>query len=203
LTDKQAIVILLFIKRKFLSFINMRSEAKIVKLCKILPIKRLLNTQLMLLLIGLTAACAGGFSLSYTGTPARPENRFDLQSLSTQETKWQSKDITIYYTPVLGDNMLNISGWVERGNTIRHYPVINLLYVYAHFLTPEGTIIDTKLLWAAGTRVNEIVVKWTFQKQWPLPADATGIGFSYRGGVSESGSENGNTQIGWEVWQRP
>ncbi len=100
-----------------------------------------------------------------------------------------------------GDTV-HISGTVERLNTIKNFPIINSLRVAVHFIADDGTIVDSKQLWSAGTNADDRFVRWTFSKQYPLPPAASAIGFSYRGTVSQGGGESGG-QDGWQVWQRP
>jgi len=125
-----------------------------------------------------------------------------LAAIDGQSSLWQAKDIAIHYAATSADDTLQISGTVERLNTIKNFPTINYLRVAVHFITDDGTIVDSKQLWSAGTNANDRFVRWTFAKQYSLPAGASAIGFSYRGAVSQGGGESGG-QDGWEVWQRP
>ena len=157
---------------------------------------------LPLVLLWVAVMGCAGLNAPYEGTPARPENRFMLAAIDGKSSLWQAKDIAIHYVAASKGDTVHISGTVERLNTIKNFPTINYLRVAVHFIADDGTIVDSKQLWSAGTNADDTFVRWTFDKQYPLPAGASAIGFSYRGAVSEGGGESGG-QDGWEVWQRP
>ena len=158
--------------------------------------------RLPLVLLWVAVMGCAGLKAPYEGAPARPENRFMLAAIDGKSSLWQAKDIAIYYVAASAGDTVHISGTVERLNTIKNFPTINYLRVAVHFITDDGTIIDSKQLWSAGTNANDRFVRWTFSKEYPLPPGASAIGFSYRGAVSEGGGESGG-QDGWQVWQRP
>ena len=158
--------------------------------------------RLPLVLLWVAVMGCAGLNAPYEGTPARPENRFMLATIDGKSSLWQAKDIAIHYVAASKGDTVHISGTVERLNTIKNFPTINYLRVAVHFIADDGTIVDSKQLWSAGTNADDTFVRWTFDKQYPLPAGASAIGFSYRGAVSEGGGESGG-QGGWEVWQRP
>jgi hypothetical protein len=124
--------------------------------------------------------CAG-LKAPYEGAPARPENRFMLATIDGKSSLWQAKDIAIHYVAASAGETVHISGTVERLNTIKNFPTINYLRVAVHFIADDGTIVDSKQLWSAGTNADDTFVRWTFSKQYPLPPGASAIGFSYRG----------------------
>ena len=157
---------------------------------------------LPLVLLWVAVMGCAGLNAPYEGTPARPENRFMLAAIDGQSSLWQAKDIAIHYVAASAGDTVQISGTVERLNTIKNFPTINYLRVAVHFIADDGTIVDSKQLWSAGTNADDTFVRWTFSKEYPLPPGASAIGFSYRGAVSEGGGESGG-QDGWEVWQRP
>lgn len=160
-----------------------------------------LSFQRIVLGCFLLVGCAGVFQ-GYEGTPARPDNRLALAAMSDKAAVWQAKDLAIHYTAKVASGELRISGSVERMNTIKHFTGINYLRINIHFLTNEGIIIASKLLWSSGTGVDATIIPWTFDQQFPLPPGAEAIGFSYRGAFSEGTGESSG-QIGWEVWQGP
>lgn len=150
-------------------------------------------------------ACAGAAAPPYVGKTARPENRFPLASLSEGETTWPAKDLNIYYNAVLAGNVLDTSGFIAFKPNLAKFPLVTYFRVYFHFLDADGRIIDTQLLWAAGTRTEVRFVRWTFQRQWPVPPNAVAMGFSYQGGAAEAGGDSkfGTAKTGWEVQQQP
>ena len=158
--------------------------------------------RLPLVLLWVAVMGCAGLNAPYKGTPARPENRFSLAAIDGQSSLWQAKDIAIHYVVSGAGKTVHISGTVERLNTIKNFSTINYLRVAVHFIADDGTIVDSKQIWSAGTNANDRFVRWTFAKQYPLPPGASAIGFSYRGAVSEGGGESGG-QDGWRVWQRP
>ena len=163
------------------------------------PLRWLLLSLLCAVIIG----CAG-LETSYEGTPAHPDNRYPLATREGGPAAWQAKDMALHYESFVKNGALEIKGTVERLNTIKNFSVINYFRVSIHFLDGEGVILGSHLLWSAGSRVDETFVRWTFEKQFPLPAGATAVGFSYRGGFSDGGGgDSGSAQTGWEVWARP
>ena len=158
--------------------------------------------RLLLVLLWVAVIGCAGLKAPYEGASARPENRFLLATIDGKSSLWQAKDIAIYYVAASAGDKVQINGTVERLNTIKNFPTINYLRVAVHFIADDGTIVDSKQLWSAGTNANDRFVRWTFSKEYPLPPGASAIGFSYRGAVSEGGGESGG-QDGWQVWQRP
>ena len=150
------------------------------------------------------AACATA-SAPHIGKTARPENRVPLSELPRTESTWAAKDLKLHYLADRAGDNLQISGFVEFNSNLAKYPVINTFRVYLHYLDAEGLVMDSKLLWATGVNSESRFVRWTFERQWPVPPSATAVGFSYRGGASEAGGKNkfGSTQTGWEVYQSP
>lgn len=158
---------------------------------------------LPLMLLCVVIGCAG-LQTSYEGTPARPDNRYPLASADGGPAAWQAKDMELDYESFVNNGVLEIKGTVERLNTIKNFSVVNYFRVSMHFLDGEGVILGSHLLWSAGSRVDAKLVRWTFDRQFPLPAGAAAIGFSFRGGFSDGGSgDSGSAQTGWEVWARP
>ena len=156
----------------------------------------------MLLSLSLLA-CVGKASAPHIGQTARPDNRIPVVSLPAGESTWAAKDLKVHYRAATAGDSLNISGFVEFGSNLAKYPVINRFRVHLHFLDAEGGVIDTKLLWATGINQDTRFVRWTFERQWPLPPDTDVLGFSYRGGASEAGGKGQQTNTGWEVYQAP
>jgi hypothetical protein len=157
----------------------------------------------LLLLCAVIIGCAG-LQTSYEGTPASPDNRYPLATREGGPAAWQAKDMALYYESFVKNGALEIKGTVERLNTIKNFSVINYFRVSVYFLNADGIILGNHLLWSAGSRVDETFVRWTFEKQFPLPEGATAVGFSYRGGFSDGGGgDSGSAQTGWEVWARP
>jgi len=146
--------------------------------------------------------CAGLLQ-GYEGTAARPDNRVPLAALSDKAAVWQGKDVALHYTAAVKVGKLHISGSVERLNTIKHFSAVNHFRTQIHFLTSDGIILSSKLLWSAGPGIDSTLMRWTFDRTYPLPAGAAAIGFSYRGAFSEGGDENSGGQIDWEVWEKP
>jgi hypothetical protein len=157
----------------------------------------------VLLLCAAVIGCAG-LKTSYEGTPARPYNRQPVATTDGGPVLWQAKDMALQYESFLNNGVFEIKGTVERLNTIKHFSAVEYFRVSMHFLNSEGIILGSHLLWSAGNRVEEKLVRWTFEKKFPLPVGATAVGFSYRGGFSDGGfSDSGSSSSGWEVWARP
>jgi len=148
------------------------------------------------------SGCAGLLK-GYEGTMARPDNRVPLADLSDKAAVWQGKDVALHYTAAVKAGELHISGSIERLNTIKHFSAVNYFRIYIHFLTTDGVILDSKLLWSAGPGIDSTLMRWTFDRSYPLPAGAAAFGFSYRGAFSEGGNNSSTGQIGWEVWEKP
>lgn len=148
-------------------------------------------------------ACAGKASAPHIGQTARPDNRTPLASLPAGETTWAAKDLKLHHRAAMAGDNLAISGFVELSSNLAKYPLINRFRVYLHFLNSDGVILDTKLLWATGINQDASIVRWTFERQWPLPPDTVAVGFSYRGAASEAGGKGQQTKTGWEVYQAP
>ncbi len=157
----------------------------------------------LVLLSGLVLGACAGLLRGYEGTAARPENRLPLASMADKTTVWQGKDVAIHYTAAMSAGELHISGSVERMNTIKHFSAVNSFRIYIHFLTTDGIIIASKLLWSAGPGIDSTIMRWTFDRHYPLPAGADAIGFSYSGAFSSGGNQDAPGATGWEVWQRP
>jgi hypothetical protein len=157
----------------------------------------------VMLMCAAVIGCAG-LKTSYVGTPARPDNRHPLATTDGGPAVWQAKDMALYYQTTVSNEALEIKGTVERLNTIKHFSVVNYFRVSIHFLDNEGIILGSHLLWAAGNRVEEKLVRWTFEKEFSLPDGATAIGFSYRGGFADDGdSDSGPGHTGWQVLAQP
>ena len=157
------------------------------------------------LLLSLAIVACATASAPHIGKTARPENRLPLSELSRTETTWTAKDLKLHYLAAQAGDNLEISGFVEFGSNLAKYPVINAFRVYLHYLDAEGLVLDSKLLWSTGVNNEYRFVRWTFERQWPVPPPATAVGFSYRGGASEAGGDKGfgQTKTGWEVYQAP
>jgi len=157
----------------------------------------------LLLLCVVIIGCAG-LQTSYEGTPANPDNRHPLTTTDGGPAAWQAKDMALHYESSVKNGALEIKGTVERLNTIKNFSVVSYFRVSIYFLNADGIILGNHLLWSAGNRVDETFVRWTFEKQFPLPAGTVALGFSYRGGFSDGGGgDSGSNQTGWEVWARP
>lgn len=162
------------------------------------------SPAIRLVLMGclILSGCAGLLK-GYEGTVARPDNRIPLADLSDKAAVWQRKDVALHYTAAVNTGELHISGSVERLNAIKHFPAVNHFRIYIHFLTTDGVILDSKLLWSAGPGTDSTLMRWTFDRTYPLPAGAAAFGFSYRGVFSEGGGKDSPGQTGWEVWEKP
>lgn len=157
----------------------------------------------LLLLCTVIIGCAG-LQTSYEGTPAHPDNRHPLTTTAGGPAAWQAKDMALHYESFVNNGALEIKGTVERLNTIKNFSVINYFRISIYFLNADGIILGNHVLWSAGSRVDEKFVRWTFEKQFPLPAGTAAVGFSYRGAFSDGGGgDSGSAQTGWEVWARP
>jgi hypothetical protein len=157
----------------------------------------------LLVLSGLALGGCAGLLRGYEGTAARPENRLPLADMTDKTAVWQGKDVAIHYTAAVNAGELHISGSVERLNTIKHFVNVNQLRIYLHFLASDGTILSSKALWSAGPGIDSTLMRWTFDRHYPLPDEAAAVGFSYRGSFSDGGGKDSPGQTGWEVWQRP
>lgn len=150
-------------------------------------------------------ACASMSAPPHIGKTSRPENRVPLASLPAGETTWRAKDLDVHYKAIRTGDGLEISGFVEFGANLAKFPLINHFRIYLHFIDADGRVIDSKLLWATGMQTETRFVRWTFQRQWPLPPEAAALGFSYRGAATEAGGDGdiGTGKTGWEVEQQP
>lgn len=169
------------------------------------PAARPARPAVVILLVLTLLACAGVGADRFAGRSTRPDNRFPLDALGAGEQTWSGKHLDIHYNAATQGDNLGIDGFVAFGSNIGKYPVINYFRIYLLFLDANGTVLETKLLWTSGGRSEVRFVRWTFEQQWRFPPGAAAIGFSYRGGVTESGgdSKKGQSQTGWEVYQLP
>jgi hypothetical protein len=156
-------------------------------------------------LVSLAIAACATMSAPHIGKTARPENRVPLAALPQTETTWAAKDLKLHYLAVRSGDNLQISGFVAFDSNLAKFPVIKAFRVYLHYLDADGRVLDSKLVWATGVNSEYRFVRWTFERQWPVPPAATALGFSYRGSVSESGGDAsvGQSRTGWEVYQAP
>ena len=162
----------------------------------------------LVMLVGLNLAllsCASMSAPPHIGKMSRPENRVPLASLPAGENTWRAKDLDIHYNALREGDALEISGFVEFGSNMAKFPLINHFRVYLSFLDADGRVTDSKLLWSTGMQTETRFVRWTFQRQWPIPPDAVAMGFSYRGAATEAGGDSdiGTGKTGWEVEQQP
>lgn len=154
-----------------------------------------------LLLCAMTIGCAGVNS-GYKGTSARTDNRFPLVTMDGTPATWQTKDIALHYNAGVSNDAIGINGTVERLGTIKHYSIVSNFRVRMHFLNAEGIILESHMLWGASTGRETKFVRWTFDKNFPLPVGATAIAFSYRGTLFD-GQGVGDGRSGFTVWQTP
>jgi len=159
--------------------------------------RRLWAAMLAALFIG----CAA-LTTSYDGTLAKPDNRISLTALDGAPATWQRRDVALHFTASAHDGTLRISGTVDRLNTIKHFSNAQFFRVSLHFIADDGTIIGGERLWSAGISGDVKLIRWAFSRQFPIPAGASAIGFSYRGAFSERGGDDG-ARADWEVWERP
>jgi hypothetical protein len=163
--------------------------------------------QLALLLTLALAACAGKDAGDlYAGRAARPDNQAAIASIQGKETVWSGKDLAIHYMALPGAaGTMDINGFVEFEYNLGKYDLINHFRVYIHFIDAQGIILETRLLWNVAANADATLVRWTFQRQWPLPPGAQAIGFSYMGTLSGIGStEKGvGSGAGWSVKELP
>jgi hypothetical protein len=176
----------------------------------VLPVlldERLRWTRPLALLLALVlAACAGKEAGDlYAGRAVRPDNQFAIASIQGQEIVWPGKDLKIHYMAQPSGGAMDINGFVEFDFNLAKYERIDRFRVYIHFIDAQGVILGTRLLWGVATNADASLVRWTFQRQWPLPPGAQAVGFSYRGAVSNvGGSEEGyGARGGWAVKQLP
>lgn len=148
-------------------------------------------------------ACAA--AAPHIGKTARPDNRILTADLPGGDSTWRGKDIAIVYKAATAGPDLEISGFIEFSSNLAKYPGVNYFRVYLHFLDTDGLVLDSKLLWAPGGQRDSRFIRWTFQRQWPMPPGTAALGFSYRGSVSEPGGDGSfsSTKTGWEVYQSP
>ncbi len=149
-------------------------------------------------------ACAAA-SAPHIGKTARPDNRLPLSALPEGETTWKAKDLDIRYRAVQAGDNFEISGFIDFGSNLGKFPMVGYFRVYLHFLDAQGVVLETHLLWSPGINQEARFVRWTFERQWPLPPDAVAVGFSYQGGAAEAGGKSkfGSTKTGWEVYRSP
>ena len=176
---------------------NVTTDRRIPK-----AIQRILSFHQVLLGCLVLSGCAGLLQ-GYEGTSARPDNRLPLAALSDKAAVWQRKDMAIHYTAAVKADDLHVSGSIERLNTIKHFSAVNYFRVYIHFLTADGIILSSKLLWSASPGIDSTLIRWTFDRLYPLPAGAAAIGFSYSGAFSDGPGRYASGHTGWEVWERP
>jgi hypothetical protein len=162
--------------------------------------RRLRVWLLTALLVSLTG-CHGNIGAPNPGQAARPDNRLPIDAFKGQDATWEGPELALYFSAASQDGTLKIDGRVEPRGPVRKYSFVDDAKVTLHFLDASGTILESKLLWASLGFTDVKMVRWTFQRAWPLPAGASAIGFSYRGTFAETGSDIGGD--GWEVWRRP
>jgi hypothetical protein len=152
------------------------------------------------------AACAGRSAGDlYAGQAARADNQAAIAAVAGQEIDWSTADLSIHYMAAPAGDLMDINGFVEFSSNLGKFPTLNYFRIYIHFIDAQGIILETRLLWSVASNSEARFVRWSFQRQFPLPAGAQAVGFSYRGSVSEGGGDGSfaQTRTGWEVRRNP
>lgn len=173
-------------------------------------------------------ACAGGGINHNVGRLTKPESRVAVESGGPHEAQWQTLDVAIIFDyqwktlmatdrkagdtlpPRWEPDRFDMTGRIELQKRVKEFTVLDYLRVRVHFLDAEGVILSTHHLWSAGYRGNMHYgfVNFNFSKQYPIPAGAEMIAFSYTGQASDGGGRGysrggGGDRIDWDFWWRP
>ena len=152
-------------------------------------------------LINLLWACSGVNPLS-PGAWVEEKNRISLLAAGPQEGSWETRDLTIEYELLQGDNTIQISGVVNFGGHVTMgFTTLEYLTIYIHALGPNGIVRETKAVKTFGYRRQLWMMgKLSFDGDFDLSADTDiiAVAFSYSGTV-ESGGDGG----GWDFWKVP
>jgi hypothetical protein len=145
--------------------------------------------------------CSGVNPLS-PGAWVEDKNRIPLLAAGPQEGRWQTRDLTIEYELLQGDNAIQISGVVNfEGHHTRNFTTLEYLTIYIHALGPDGIVRKTKAVKTFGYRRQfDMLGKLSFDGDFEMSADTDiiAVAFSYSGTV-----ESGGGETGWDFWKVP
>jgi hypothetical protein len=158
-------------------------------------------------LVALTAACQTSPQWSYTGALAQPDNRLVIEDGGPHPVRWENRDLILDYEYEKSPDQIRMLGRVALQDGNAKFPAIKRMHVDVHFLDANGLILDTGRLWTSGFWEPMILVNWSFDRTWAIPAGTSMIGFSYSGTVGEQGSgpgkDDGGGGVEWDFWQGP
>ena len=153
------------------------------------------------ILINFFLACSGVNPLS-PGAWVEEKNRIPLLAAGPQEGSWQTRDLTIEYELLQGDNAIQISGVVNfEGHHTRNFTTLEYLTIYIHALGPDGIVRKTKAVKTFGYRRQfDMLGKLSFDGDFEMSADTDiiTVAFSYSGTV-----ESGRDDAGFDIWKVP
>jgi hypothetical protein len=153
------------------------------------------------ILINLFLACSGVNPLS-PGAWVEEKSRIPLLAAGPQEGSWQTRDLTIEYELLQGDNTIQISGVVNfEGHHTRNFNTLGYLTIYIHALGPNGIVRETKAVKTFGNRLQlDMMGKLTFDGNFEMSGDVDiiAVSFSYSGTVASGGWD-----AGFDFWKVP
>ncbi|MGD9228130.1 MAG: hypothetical protein PVF26_16600 [Desulfobacterales bacterium] len=166
--------------------------------------KTLMAFQLVIgfILINLFLACSGVNPLS-PGAWVEEKNRIPLLAAGPQEGSWQTRDLTIEYELLQGDDTIQISGVVNfEGHHTRNFSILERLTIYIHAVDANGIVLQTKAVKTFGYRRPFFLLgTLSFDGDFEMVGDVDiiAVAFSYSGTVESGGGDKTN----WDFWKVP
>lgn len=168
------------------------------------------------IVLGVMWACAADRGIHRdAGRPTKPYSRISLQTTGDHQERWKTNDIAIDFAYqrqtelfAMTGMAIQISGQVELQKRLYNFPVINYLRIWVHFLDDEGLILSTHRLWTASRRTDTRLIRFDFQRQFPLPPNTAMLTFSYAGKMTDGGGRpgglgSGGERVDWDFWWTP
>ena len=160
------------------------------------------NLFVVFIVINLFLACSGVMPLS-PGAWVEEKNRVPLLAAGPQEGSWQTRDLTIEYELLQGDNTIQISGVVNfEGHHTGNFFILEYLTIYIHALEDNGIVLKTKPVKTFGYRRQfDLLPKLSFRGHFEMVGDVDiiAVAFSYSGTVESGGAE----KTSWDFWKIP
>jgi hypothetical protein len=156
------------------------------------------------ILINLFLACSGVMPLS-PGAWVEEKNRIPLLAAGPQEGSWQTRDLTIEYELLQGDDTIQISGVVNfEGHHTSNFSILEYLTIYIHAVDANGIVLQTKAVKTFGYRRPFFLLgKLSFDGDFEMVGDVDiiAVAFSYSGTVGSGGGRGDKTN--WDFWKVP
>jgi hypothetical protein len=148
---------------------------------------RYIQTVICIMITACIASACSPMLFSYKGDKVTQKNRMILLKQGEQKGEWKTDEVSVTYHYQLAPEALKISGTTELVGGIKiGFRWIKQLDVYLLFLDKQGTVIESPLVFSAGSRAID-AIPMNFETTIPVPEGIHTISFAYAGELTGTG----------------